>query len=127
MPRVFAPPAGVKTPEPGMTYYRAFVGGGAAFEPDRPATADMFRDDTDSVMTVVEAAEPVTWTRPEDLTFVPDGALPKVGGVFEGGFHAAFASGRVRFLAKGLEPATLRALITRAGGEAVAPDSIERR
>jgi hypothetical protein len=109
MPKVFAPPAGVKTPEPGMTYYQALVGGGAAFEPDRPTTAEMMRDDTNSVLTVVEAAHPVVWTKPADLTFVPDGALPRLGGLFEDGFHAAFASGSVRFLPAGLDPQSLRA------------------
>jgi hypothetical protein len=124
MPRVFAPPMSVKTPGPGMTYYQALVGGGAAFDPDRPTKSDMMRDDADSVMTVVEAADPVIWTKPADLEFAPEGALPKLGGVFQDGFHAAFASGRVRFLSAGLDPNSLRALMTRSGGEAIKPDAL---
>jgi hypothetical protein len=64
----------------------------------------------------------VPWTRPED--WVPDLADPRkgfVGSAPHGGFQAAFADGSVRFLPATIDPKTLRALLTRNGGEAIPP------
>ena len=83
-------------------------------------------------MLVVEAAEAVPWTKPDDLAYAPDRPLPRLGlGLtkpvkFLGrelrrkpGFNAAFADGSTRLLDAGTDEATLRALVTRNGGEAV--------
>ena len=67
---------------------------------------------------VVEAANPVIWTKPEDLTFDPKGPLPKLG-IGGAGSYAAFCDGAVHFLRRNIDPQTLRALITRNGGEVV--------
>ena len=68
---------------------------------------------------VVEAAKPVPWTKPEDLAFAEDKPLPKLGGQFEQGFHIVFADATVMLLSKKIEEKTLRALITRNGGERI--------
>ena len=66
---------------------------------------------------VVEAADPVPWTKPEDLPYDEGKPLPKLGGQFEDGFYAAFTDGWPRFLSREVAPETLRALIRRGDGE----------
>ena len=45
------------------------------------------------------------------------------GSMHPGGFNAAFADGSIRFIKVSINQLTLRALITRAGGEVVSSDS----
>ncbi len=119
MPKVFAAP-GVKTAAPGLTHYRTFVGPGTAFEPrpGRPhgVTLDEFGDGLANTLLVVEAADPVAWTKPDDLPFDPTGPLPKLG-VYERGAHVLHADGHVAALAPGAPEKAVRALVTRGGGE----------
>jgi hypothetical protein len=65
---------------------------------------------------VVEAANPVPWTKPEELTCAGQPLLPRPGALREGEFAALFASGHVRLI----EPRNLlSAFITRQGREPV--------
>jgi hypothetical protein len=68
---------------------------------------------------VVEAGDPVPWTKPDDLVFDPEKPLPKLGGEFPDIFNAAFCDGSVHEVTKKIDDKTLRALITRNGGEPV--------
>ena len=76
-------------------------------------------DGTSNTLLVVEAKQDIPWTKPEDIPYAHDGPLPKLGGFFPGGFHAAFADGYVRFLSAKLKPETLRHLIEKADGHVV--------
>jgi hypothetical protein len=67
---------------------------------------------------MVEAPEPVPWSQPVDLTFSNDLPLPDVG-LGSGPFNALFADGAVHSIPKYVDHITLRALITRNGGEMV--------
>jgi hypothetical protein len=126
MPSVFASPNGVGDKQ-GATRYRVFTGDQAAFPLlsrkkgmagafGRPFTE--FTDGTSNTALIFETAEPVEWTKPEDMPYDPKGKLPKMGGTANG-FHAAFADGSVRLLPRSLDEKTLRAIITPAGGEIV--------
>jgi hypothetical protein len=53
------------------------------------------------------------------LVYDPDKDLPKLGGLFEDGFHVLYADSFIQFIKKDIKPDTLRALITRNGGEVV--------
>jgi RNA polymerase sigma factor (sigma-70 family) len=119
MPKIYAPVvAKPKEDEEGKTYYLALVGGGALFHVATPRKLASITDGTSNTIMVAEAAEPVIWTKPDDLTFDPKGELPKMGGtLFEGGFNVVFADGAVKFLKKGLDQKVLRALITSDGAE----------
>jgi RNA polymerase sigma factor (sigma-70 family) len=78
-----------------------------------------FTDGTSNTILVVEAARPVPWTKPEDLPYVPDQALPRFGGLFHGDFNALFADGSVHFLSRNADDEALRAAITRDAGDVV--------
>ena len=99
-----------------MTYYQVFVGPGTAFEQDDPS----------DIFLVVEAANPVPWTKPADLVYAPDQPLPALGGLFQkpihlwcyeigrsDGFNACFADGTVRFMRSDIDERALRGFITR--------------
>jgi hypothetical protein len=115
----------------GMTRYQALVGPGTAFE--RPGlTWTDFPHGLGTTLLVVEAAQAVPWTKPEDVVYDPNKPLPSLGGVSkqdvrflcrsigsEPGFNAVFADSTVRFIRKGIDEKTIRALITRHGGEKV--------
>ena len=54
-------------------------------------------DGISNTLFVVEAAKPVSLTKPEDVKFditqTKVNVLPLLGGQFDGGFHAVFADG----------------------------------
>jgi hypothetical protein len=115
----------------GMTSYQVFIGPGTTFERDG-LTWDDFPDGLPNTLLVVEAANPVPWTKPADLAYIPDKPLPALGGFFHkpiyfwcyeigsrDGFTACFADGKVRFIRADTDERTLRGLITRNGGEQV--------
>jgi Protein of unknown function (DUF1559) len=118
MPPEYAPVAH-KDVLPDSTYYQGFVGPGALFYgPEGTKIADV----TDGVawtLMVAEAAEPVPWTKPEDLPFDKEKPLPRIGGQFEDGVYVAFADGSARFLSRKVSPETLRALITCDDGKVI--------
>jgi Protein of unknown function (DUF1559)/Domain of unknown function (DUF4190) len=125
MPRCYAM-LGTTDP-PGTTRYRVFVGDQAAFAAPRPgneiARGRQFRDFTDgtsNTILIVEAADPVEWTKPDELVYAGDRPLPRLSDLY-GGAHAAMADGSVRLLPADIPDAELRAMITFNGGEIVNP------
>ncbi|MBA4062321.1 MAG: hypothetical protein C0501_01180 [Isosphaera sp.] len=155
MPKVFASPA--KAAPAGKTHVRSFAGflafipagpynpKGKTFSPwaNRPAGTLApgrnivgIHDGSSNTLMAAEAAEPVEWTRPDDLPFrdlapanlpgVKDlPPVPKLGSVFPGGFHALMCDGSVRFFPDTLSETTLRALISVSGGEVLGPDAAD--
>ena len=132
MPAVFDVPGSAG--EPGMTHYRGFSGEHTIFDPKVAEGVGIasITDGTSNTIGVVEAREAVPWTRPE--TDIPFGGDPtkldailalrgELGGHFPGGFHALMVDGSVRFIKESVNPAVLRAIITRNGGEVVSSDS----
>jgi hypothetical protein len=125
MPEVFALP-GAEQARPGMTYFQVFVGPGTPFEGPRGAPGVMgYSERSSHTILLVEAADPIPWTKPEDLRFDPDEPLPKLGGHFEGGFQVVFADRSVRFVRQDVEETTLRALITGAGAQNIDLDLLK--
>jgi RNA polymerase sigma-70 factor (ECF subfamily) len=122
MPAVYAPP-GQKAGD--RTYYQAIVGSGAVWEPRRQLQwPGGIPDGTSNTILLVEAAAPVPWTKPEDLPFVPDQALPRFGGLFGGDFHALFADGVVKLLSAKADEEQLRLAITPADGNPIDFDKL---
>jgi hypothetical protein len=140
MPKVYGVPARLPVgvgAERSDTFIQAVVGSGAAFEGSRGLRlfGEDFADGTSNTVLLVEAREAVPWTKPADVPYDPDGPLPPLGGVFTGksrfslfgpnrspGFHVAMGDGSVRFLGPRVSEATLRAAITRNGGDQLGDD-----
>jgi Protein of unknown function (DUF1559) len=127
MPVSYAPPRSKAPRVPAYhTYCRVFAGPGTAFEDPVGNTLASISDGTSNTLLVVEAGEPVPWTMPEGLAYDPHGPLPDLTGPFHDGFRVTFADGSRGFIPKDVGEATLRALITRNGGELVGRDEISR-
>ncbi len=134
MPAVYAVPGA--SAEPGMTFYQGFRGRGTIFDPSSKDGVGLreITDGTSNTIAVVEAREAVPWTKPDADVPFDDVAPPTkaeslrklptlLGDHFPGGFNALFADGSVRFIKTSINPITLRALITRNGGEVISSDS----
>jgi hypothetical protein len=144
MPRTYAEPRRrtAKLP-PYHTVFHVFVGRGSAFEEQpKPKLADRFNsgpidlvklnrglkipddfpDGTEDTLLFVEAGEPVPWTKPQELRCDTDNPLPDLTGLFRDGFRACTVEGRYRFIRNDTPEATLRALISRNGGEPLPAD-----
>ncbi len=110
--------------EPGTTTYQVFEGPGTMFEPGKGVGIQDITDGTSFTLAVVEAKEPVPWTKPDDINFdpaaIPDASLFGASSDHPGGFNALFADGSVRFIKRTINGLTFKALITRAGGEQIA-------
>jgi RNA polymerase sigma factor (sigma-70 family) len=116
IPGIYAPVRGPSRVV-GGTYYQAFVGKGAAFEPGKKLSIPgSFPDGISNTILVVEAGKPVPWTRPQDLPYVQDQALPALGGQFGGHFYALLGDGAVALISKNADEVTLRLAITRDDG-----------
>ncbi len=120
IPKTYLLPGETAGPD-GLTKYQVFVGPQTMFEEGQRIGIAQVPDGMSNTLLVVEAANGVPWTKPEDLRFDPRGLLPALGGRFRKGFHAAYADGRVALIPRDTPEATLKALITRNGGERVTP------
>ena len=78
-----------------------------------------FADGLENTVLVVEAADPVPWTKPAELAFAPECSLPPLGGRFRDVFLAALCDGNVLALPITLGEDRLFAAITRSGNENV--------
>jgi hypothetical protein len=130
MPAVYAFPAGRDAP--GMTRYRVFVGRHAAFDLSQPGkglrrgrTIAAFTDGLSNTILVVEAAEPVPWTKPDELEYDPTKPLPRLSTTL-GGCAILMGDASVHFLPASTPEADVRAMITPNGGEPVGPPASRR-
>jgi hypothetical protein len=124
MPGVYAVPSGKASFLPAYhTVCHVFVGPGTAFQGKKGLKIpDDFPDGTSNTFLIVEAGEPVPWTKPQDLRYAPGCPLPDLRGIFRDGFRARLADASGRFIKNDMSETTLRALITRNGGETLAAD-----
>jgi hypothetical protein len=94
MPRTYEPYRGCDAP-PHTTFFQVIRGPNTQFQ-GRKLKLDDLKHRT-SFFLIVEAAEPVVWTKPDDLDYHPDEPLPRFGGIMrDGTFRVALADGSVR-------------------------------
>jgi Protein of unknown function (DUF1559) len=126
----------------GLTYYRGFSSPGAVFErrpgdvpseriaifgalihPANRFDLSSIKDGPSNTIVVVEAWDPVEWTKPDDLDASPGKPFPKVGGFrWKNVFQAVMGDGSTRSFPLDTPEDKLRALVTHSGGEPVSPD-----
>jgi hypothetical protein len=138
MPPIYAPP-GARSGAGAMTYYRGFIAApnspvrtAWATEPARDSPFGAWggrfpgplTDGTSNIIAVVEAGEPVPWTRPGELDYDARKPLPKLGGLFTDGFHVGLMDGAVLFFRNDIDERSLRAYITANGGEVIDTDRL---
>ena len=123
MPKAYEP-IGLGKKDVGLTYYQVFNGPDTVFDGTKKLRFKDIHDGTSLTILVLEAKEPVTWTRPADLELPRDkGKMPAVGGQFKDRTYALFCDAHIDHLSRNVSPAVLRALVTPNGGEKVDMDS----
>jgi hypothetical protein len=125
MPKVFAHPKHPEENAQGLTYYRVFVGDHTPFAPGKVINFGKgFPDGTENTILIIEAADPVPWTKPDELVYDPDKPLPRLGGHFSAGTNAVMADGTVVTLriGRGLSEQTLRNAIDPNDGRRLGSD-----
>ncbi len=117
MPRLYAPPVPNRTQEKHATFYQVFVGEGTPFEGTKGISMSEIRDGTSNTFGIFEAAQAVPWTKPADLPYEAGKPLPKLGALFDKGFHATFLDGSVHWLKKEFNETEMRRMIRRNSEE----------
>lgn len=116
IPKIYAPVRGKA--DSGMTFYLSFTGKNSVIKPGQKSTLATIPDGTSNTLMVAEAAKPVIWTKPDDLVY--DGKeVPKLGGLFDGKFHAVFCDGHYLRFKKGINDTLLGSLIDPADGSVI--------
>lgn len=112
MPNVYRHPLQGRSDK--RTYYQVLVGKGAAFEDRR--SLDLGKDFLGvplETILIVEGENAVPWTKPGDISYDPNGPLPRLGGPFGGTFLAALVTGQVVTYSNKMDESYLRSKMSR--------------
>jgi hypothetical protein len=118
MPKIYAP-IRVKA-KAGETFYQTFTGKDTIFVNNKALyKIGNIPDGTSNTALVVEAGEPVIWSKPADLAFDEKKALPKLGGLFDGQCNVLRGDGSVFRMRKDPDEKELKNLIMPADGNTI--------
>jgi hypothetical protein len=116
---------GVEKGKPNHTSYMVITGPGTLFEEGKDISFDDCSDGLAQTILAVEVKDSgVNWLQPVDLDirnmiFKINGGGMGISSPWSGGAQVVMADGSVKFLKNELLESTLRAMMTRAGGEIV--------
>jgi hypothetical protein len=119
MPKIYTP-VRAKTKEKGFTFLQGFDGADTVFEAGKKNKLTDITDGCSNTIAVLEAHDPVVWTQPTDLKFDAAKDLPKLGGQFDGKFHAVMGDGSVLSgVSATMTPDKFKKVVTKADGRVV--------
>jgi prepilin-type processing-associated H-X9-DG protein len=123
MPKIYAP---VNKPgKPGYTHLQMAIGPNALSAVGTRIPAS-FPDGMSNTIAVSEAAEPVIWTKPDDVMLsgkeLPKNLKKKFGGQFPGGFNVLMWDGSVRFVKDTISEKTLGLALNPRDGQPLGND-----
>jgi hypothetical protein len=121
MPKVFAVP-GTTNATDKKTHYQVFVGTGAMFDLTGPLKITEVKDGTSNTFLIATAATAVEWTKPDDIDFDPKGEVQEKLLFMDGVTMVAMGDASVRALSAKVKEKTLKAMVTRSGGETLDAD-----
>jgi hypothetical protein len=115
--KVVKPYTDVESPTDPNTRVRVFYDNGAMFDSRGQTRLVDVTDGTSYTIMQVEGGDKVTWTRFQEYRYAPDAPLPALGKPNQPTFLVVTGDGSVRTVRKTIAEKTLRAMITRNGGE----------
>jgi len=110
LPKTYQLPGDTAKHDLPSTYYRVFVGNDAMFNWTRGRSFAEITGGLSNTIMVVEAADAVPWTKPDELEYDPK-KPPKLGYHIGDACNVALGDGSVRSLRKGLKEEILHSLI----------------
>jgi hypothetical protein len=115
IPAFYDPPVPRKGWGLGWTYIRGFSHEGAIFEARAGYLLREIPAGAENTLAIVDAGEPITWTKPDELLWKPGGSRPKLGGTgpTDDSFLGATADGHVYRIKRAIADDTLRQLLDR--------------
>jgi len=114
--------ADTESPLDPTTRLRCFYGPGTMFEINQRVSIASVSDGASNTILSVEGGEKVTWSQFDEYKFDQNGPLPAFGHPRRDTFAVSMVDGSVRQVRKTVDPKTMKAAITRNGGEIVGFD-----
>jgi hypothetical protein len=112
MPRLFVHPEQELPTRSERTHYQVVVGPDTLFEAGSPHRISEAIRGTSNTIMMVEATEPVIWSKPQDVNYSESQPLPKFG-VTSRGFNVVLADGSVIYFDKGTDEKVIRDMLKR--------------
>lgn len=129
MPAVYRSPEAVlgTTPMDQFSSYFVLTGPDTIFSDNKGCGIESITDGTSNTILAVETPRRIPWTKPEDIAVVIEqNRAIKLAGFQGDEFHTLFADGSVRTIKPTIKPFVWTALITRAKGEVVDLNDLDR-